>query len=210
MKKLSIGLSAIALLFIVSDSTAQTVNNWKFKLGYNVSAPLGSFKNDYISNSSFRGGVGEISYAFNPKFSLGLASGYQDYYQKYGREVYHTQGNEYISAVISNSMQITPIMLKGTFSPTGQVNSFIKPYVSLGAGVNFVNYKQYLGEFPSGEASGNFAAQAGAGFMIPFKKADNSTGINIGATYNYAPYSKFGIDNLNTVGINAGVVINLK
>lgn len=210
MKKLAIVLSVLASVLITSGTFAQANNKWKLQLGYNVSAPLGSFKNDFISNTSFRGGVGEISYTINPKVSVGLASGYQDYYQKYGRGVYHTQGNEMVSAVISNSMQIVPVLLKGTFSPMGNTTSLIKPYVSAGAGVNLVNYRQYLGEFPTSDASGAFAAQAGLGVLVPFNKNDSNTGFKLGGTYNYAAYNKNGISNLNSVGVNAGVVFNLK
>ena len=210
MKKLAIVLSVLSSVFITSGTFAQATNKWKLQLGYNVSAPLGSFKKDYISNTSFRGGVGEISYTINPKVSVGLASGYQDYYQKYGRGVYHTQGNELVSAVISNSMQIVPVLLKGTFSPMGNTTSLIKPYLSAGAGINMVNYRQYLGEFPTSDASGAFAAQAGLGVLVPFNKNNTETGFKLGGTYNYAAYNKNGISNLNSVGVNAGVVFNLK
>lgn len=163
-------LTAFAFILLVGQVNAQTNNKFKIKLGYNISAPMGSFKNDFIGNTSVRGGIGEISYTINPKFSLGLASGFQDYYQKFDRQVYHTQDNEYISAVISNSMQVIPVLAKATFSTNGDKPTFIRPYVSVGAGANMVNYKQYLGEFPISDASASFAAQAGAGLLIPFKR----------------------------------------
>lgn len=210
MKRLAIVLSVLLAVLITSGTFAQATNKWKMQLGYNISAPLGSFKNDYISNTSFRGGVGEISYTVNPKVSIGLASGYQDYYQKYGREVYHAQGNELVSAVISNSMQIVPVLLKGTFSPMGNSSSSIRPFLSAGAGINLVNYRQYLGEFPTSEASGVFAAQAGLGVLVPFNKNNTETGFKLGGTYNYAAYNKNGLSNLNSVGLNAGIVFNLR
>ncbi len=204
-------LSTIFIATLAVDANAQALSNkWKMQLGYNLSAPQGSFKNDFISNTSFKGAIGEISYAINPKFALGVQSGYQDYYQKYGRQVYHTQANETISAVVSNSMEIIPVLLKGTFSPMGDQASLIKPYVSLGAGLNLVNYRQYLGEFPGSDASGTFAAQAGAGVMVPFSKLNNNTGFKLGATYNYGAYNKNNIENLNNIGVNAGFIFNLK
>ena len=210
MKRFAIILSVLFSVLFTSSSFAQVTNKWKMQLGYNISAPLGSFKNDYISNTSFRGGVGEISYTVNPKITVGLASGYQDYYQKYGRQVYHSQGNELVSAVISNSMQVVPVLLKGTFSPMGNSSSAIRPYLSAGAGLNLINYKQYLGEFPTSDASGVFAAQAGVGVLVPFNKNNIETGFKLGGTFNYAAYNKNGISNLNSVGVNAGVVFNLR
>jgi hypothetical protein len=210
MRRIIILASVLLLSVVASDTFAQTSNKWRCQLGYNISAPLGSLKNDYVKNTSFRGATGELSYTINPKFSLGLHSGYQDYYQKYDRQVYHTAPNEDISAVVSNSMEIVPIMLRGTFSPVGDNASAIKPFVTLGAGVNMVNYRQYLGEFPGSDASGNFAAQVGAGIMVPFSKDKTETGFRLGATYNYGAYDKNDISNLNSVGVNAGVVFALK
>ena len=210
MKRNMILLSALILSVVASDTFAQAPTKWKMQLGYNISAPLGSFKNDFISNTSFRGATGEISYTINPKFSLGLNAGFQDYYQKFGRQVYQTKPNESISAVVSNSMQIMPVLVRGTFSPMGEQATAIKPYISLGAGVNMVNYKQYLGEFASSDASGSFAAQAGAGVMVPFNKAKTGTAFTLGATFNYGAYNKNDIANLNSVGVNAGVLFALK
>lgn len=209
MKKILIVTSALALSVIAGDTFAQTGKNWKLHMGYNIAAPLGGLKNDFISNTSFKGAIGELSYSINPKFSLGLSSGFQNYYQKYGREIYHTAPNEAISAVVSNSLEIIPILLKGSFSPAGGTAA-IKPYVSLAAGVNIVNYSQYLGEFPTSEASGTFAAQAGLGVMVPFSKAQPQTGIKIGGTYNYGAYNRNGISQLNSIGANLGVVFTLK
>ena len=209
MRRITILISALFLTAIASDTFAQQSTNWRAQIGYNVSAPLGSFKNDFIKNTSFRGVVGEVSYAFNPKFSLGLQSGFQNYYQKYGRQVYQTQPNEHISAVVTNTIEIVPILVKGTFSPMA-AGSIINPYVSLGAGLNMVSYSQYLGEFPGTDASGHFAAQVGAGVMVPFSKARPETAIKVGASYSYGAYNKNYISNLNSVAGNIGVVFALK
>lgn len=208
MKKIRAGILAVALVGIVTSVHAQVDGRWKMEIGYRVGIPTGSFKNDFVNNTSFRGAVGEISYGITPKFWLGLSSGFQDYYQKYDRAVYATAPGEHVSAVVTNSMQIIPIMLKGTFMPSALNEAPIKPYVSLGAGLNYINYRQYLGEFPRSENSGNFAAQAGAGVHIPVGNA--GTGIMVGANYNYGAYNRNGIENLHALGVHAGVRFNLK
>jgi hypothetical protein len=181
----------------------------KMEIGYNVSAPLGSFKSNYISNTSFRGVTGEISYAVSPKFSLGLHAGYQSYYQKYGRQLYKTNENETISAVVTNTMEVLPFMVRGTYFPKGG-SAAIQPYVSAGAGVNLINYSQYYGQFADNQASFPIGAQAGAGVLIPFGNKLNQSGIKLGATYNFASYNKNNISNINTVGVHAGVVFALR
>ncbi|GEO10327.1 outer membrane beta-barrel protein [Segetibacter aerophilus] len=207
-KNIAVFMTLLVCMLTLSASAQQKL---KMELGYNVGTPLGSFKNDFISKTSYRGGYGEISYAFNPKFSLGLHSGFQSYYQKYDRQVYKLQGNETVSAVVSNTMEIVPVMLRGTFSPLGaSATAKVQPYVSAAAGVSLINYGQYLGEFGGTEASGPFSAQAGAGIKIPFGNQYNQTAFKIGATYNFTNYKRNDISNLNTVGFNAGVVFALK
>ncbi|MDQ6813134.1 MAG: outer membrane beta-barrel protein [Bacteroidota bacterium] len=191
--------------------SASAQQKLKMELSYNISAPLGSLKNDFINKTSFRGGSGELSYDLSPKFSLGLHSGFQSYYQKYDRQVYKLQGNQMVSAVVTNTMDIVPVMLRGTFFPMGvSATARLQPYLSAAAGINMVSYGQYLGEFGGTQASAPFAAQAGAGVKIPFGKEYNQTAFKIGATYNYAGYKRNELTNLNTVGFNAGVVFGLK
>lgn len=199
----------VAVCIISISASAQ--DKLKMELSYNISTPLGSFKNDYINKTSFRGAIGEISYTINPKFSLGLQSGYQNYYQKYGRQLYKLEGNQTVSAVLTNSMDIVPVLLRGTYYPMGgSASAIVQPYVSAGAGVNMVNYGQYLGEFGGIQSSSAFAAQAGAGIVIPFGKRVNQTGFKLGVTYNYSSYNRNDISKLNSAGINAGVVFSLR
>jgi len=184
-------------------SASAQKGSFQMNLNYNYVIPSGSFKNQLVKDNSPRGGRGSIMYFFTDGLSAGLESGYQDHYQKYPRDLYRLSGSQDVSAVISNSIQTTPFVLKAKYFllPAAAV----KPYVSLGAGANMIDFKQYLGEFGSSQTSIGFLAQGGVGVMIPFNKY-GSTGINVGASYDYAPDPKKGYDNLNTINLQAGVV----
>lgn len=208
-KNLIIFTTMIAVCMISLSANAQ--QKLKMELNYNISSPLGSFKSDFINKTSFKGGSGELSYAFNPMFSLGLHSGFQSYYQKYDRQVYKLGGNQTVSAVVSNTLDVVPLLLRGTYFPLGSAaNAKIQPYISAAAGISMVNYGQYFGEFGGTETASPFSAQAGAGIKIPFGNRYNQTAFKIGATYNYINYNKNDIAKLNNVGFNAGVVFALK
>lgn len=183
----------------------------KLHIGYNAAMPTGSLKDQFVSDNSYRGFVGELSYTLNPKVSLGLQSGFQNFYQKYDRAVYKMDETQSISAVKTNNIDIIPLLFKGTYAIGGDQSPAIVPYVSAGAGINLVNYSQYYGEFSNGEQSSvSFAAQAGAGISIPFKKDTPENAFRLGATYNYGSYNDFGLSNVNSIGINAGLVFKLK
>ncbi len=209
MKKLRNSM-AIALLLVASTFAAQAQKGQvKLDLNYNYSLPLGSFKNDIISNGSARGGTGSVQYFISDKFAVGLGSGYQYFEQKYPRALYDLSKTQTVSAVLSNSIETTPIIAKATFSPLAG-KGLVQPYITAGAGASFVTYNQYLGEFSSTQKSStSFAAQAGAGVMIPFGKL-SASGLQIGADYSYVPYKNFGYSNLNTLNFHAGVFFPLK
>jgi len=182
----------------------------KMSVYYNYASPMGSLKNDFISNGSAYGAGANVMYSINPKWAVGGSVSYQDFYQKYPRATYKLTDGSDISAVMSNSLQSTPIMAKTIFSPLGDKAAVVQPYLSAAAGVNMISYKQLLGEFSSGSGvSGRFIAQAGAGVKVPVGK-NKSTGILLGATYNYSPYNNFGIKNINSLNYQAGVQFNLK
>ncbi len=181
----------------------------KFDLNYNYSLPLGSFKNDIISKGSAAGGSGSIQYYLTNKFAIGLGAGYQYFDQKYPRALYSLGKTQTVSAVLSNSVEATPLIAKATFSPLAD-KGLIQPYITAGAGASIINFNQYLGEFSSNQKnSASFTAQAGAGVMIPFGKL-SASGVRLGADYNYTPYKNFGYSNLNTVNFHAGVFFPLR
>ncbi len=202
----------VAVVIMFSLAASVTVHaqrgDTKFNLNYNYSMPIGSFKNDIISDGSPRGATGDIMYNFSNKISGGIGFGYQDYYQKYPRTTYKTGDNETTSAVLSNSIQAVPIMAKLAFKPLG-TRGAVQPYLTGGAGVSLIGFKQYLGEFGSADNSASFAAQAGAGVFIPFGKL-SAAGLSLGANYNYVPYNKNGFGNMNTLDLHAGIYFPLR
>jgi outer membrane protein W len=206
MKKIKIIFAALGMFLMSQSATAQK-RNLKLDLNYNYSLPVSGFKSDLINKNSPRGFTGALMYSFSDKISAGLGFGFQDYYQKYPRQLYPIGKSQTVSAVLSNSIQTTPVLLKAKYFPL--TTSYLKPYISLGGGANIVDFNQYLGEFGSGQTNVKFRAQGGLGLLIPFTKF-NTSGINIGATYDYAPYHQFGYNDLSTVNFQAGVTINLK
>lgn len=207
MKNIKIIISLLLVILSFALPAAAQNRPLKLELNYNYSIPTGNFKNDLVSNTSPRGFMGSLMYPFSAKLSAGLAYGFQDYYQKYPRQLYHLSSTQDISAVLSNSVQVTPVLIKAKYFPAA--GSFLKPYVSLGAGGNIIDYKQYYGEFGSSQSNFGFRAEGGLGVLIPFKKTGTS-GLNIGATYDYAPYHKNGFTDLNSINLQAGIELQLR
>jgi hypothetical protein len=86
---------------------------------------------------------------------------------------------------------------------------FIRPYIGGGAGVNFINFDQYLGEFDNPHSSAKLALSGEAGVFIPLSQF-SSTALKIGAIYNYVPFNSYGVSNLNNWGVQAGIRFPLR
>lgn len=204
MKRI-VGYIILGALCTIGFSRVQAQERLQFKVGYNVGMPIGTFK-DFMGKNSFRGFLGELNYPISNRLKVGLGVSYNDYYEKLPRQVYETKDGT-ISAVVSNSVQTTPIQLKAYYDLT---EGNIRPYAGIGLGGNLVGYAQYFGEFGDKKYTFKPSASADVGINIPFNKETRASGFNIGAHFNYLPYNKNGLDNLNNWGVHAAVFFPLK
>jgi len=192
----------IAVALIIGTATAaQAQHDLQFNINYNVNIPSGSFR-DLITNPAYKGFTAGLAYPVNDQLRIGLSFGYNDYYQKYPRQTYSEGAGSDISAVVSNSVQQIPVL--ATVDYTLLKKGFIRPYVGAGAGINFINFDQYLGEFDDPHSSARLALRGEAGILIPLSTY-STTALRIGGSYNYAPFNNYGINNLSNWGIHAGV-----
>jgi opacity protein-like surface antigen len=193
-----------SFLFLAARQKAAAQSALEMQVGYEVNLPSGSFRN-YITNPAFKGFTAGLAYPINDQLSVGIDVGFNDYYQKYPRQVYEEGKGSAISAVVSNSIQQIPLMINASY--TLLRNGMIRPYVGAGAGVNLISFDQYLGEFDNPQSKAKLTFRGDAGFLIPLSRY-STTAIKIGAGYQYAPYDKE--INLNSWGVHAGIRFALR
>lgn len=208
--QLSIALVLITSLLVftsLSFTARAQERELQFDINYAIGIPGGSFKSDAVDKSSFRGWTANLMYNITDKISIGLGTGFQDFYQKYPRAVYKLEEGGEVSAVLTNSIQTIPILaqVQYRFLP----GKTIQPYVGVGVGGNMIVFDQYLGEFENSRSDFKFAARPEAGLFIPFRK-EGPAGIHLFGAYNYMPYKLNGIDNLNNWGAGVGVKFPLR
>ncbi|MGN6294833.1 MAG: outer membrane beta-barrel protein, partial [Chitinophagaceae bacterium] len=125
----------IAVMFIAAGSFAQQ-GEFRLTASYAVAIPMGSFKDNVVSKTSFRGVDVNLLYGVTPKLSVGLTTGYQDFYEKYPRQVYKLSDGSDISAVVSNSVQQIPFLATARYDFTN--SGLLRPYVLAGVGGQLV------------------------------------------------------------------------
>jgi outer membrane protein W len=205
MKKIIVLTGFCFALTMCMNTAHAQVGEVQMKIGYNTGMPVGSYKN-FMEKNSFRGYFGEVTYGISDQLRVGLGVQYNDYYQKFPRQIYETKDGT-ISAVVTNSIQTTPLLLKANYELTRK--SLVRPYVGLGAGFNIISFSQYLGEYPQSKSAFKPAVTAEAGVNIPFNKILRTSGLSAGFHYNYLPFNYNGINNLSNWGVHLGVFFPL-
>jgi hypothetical protein len=206
MKKfINIAITFSLLIFFQNKLWSQQQGSWKFTPSYSVAVPVGDFKN-LVSETSIRGWNAEAMYGITDQVSLGVSGGFQDFYQRYPREVLHGGGSD-ISAVITNSVQVIPIMLKGRYFISNE--GVLQPFASLAAGGNIIQYQKYYGQFVEGKTKFGFAAQPEIGAYVPLG-AMKRIGLNISGAYNIMPFKYNDANGLSNIAFKAGLSIPLQ
>ncbi len=196
-------LFALAMIIMQAPMAQQRL---QLNINYNIATPIGATFRDYINKTSFRGAQGSVLYGINNHFSVGVQASYNDFYQKYGRQVYKATDGSDISVVPSNTLQSVPVLVKGEYSFLNK--GLVKPYIGLGAGIHFVDYDQYLGEFEYDKHFTKAAFTGDAGLMVPFRRSSNY-GFRLGTSYQLMPFKEESIKNLDSWDVQAGVSIPL-
>ena len=193
-------------LFVMAGSAQDSRST--LGINYQYALPMGAFKNDFIKNGSPRGIGVDLLYTVNPKWRVGGAVSYQDFYQKRPRDLYTMEDGSTLSAVMSNSLQTTTLMAKGMFLPSPEKR--LKPYISAGVGVNMAQVNQMLGQFDNiNDVNFGLAAQGGAGVMYGLG-AQQRTSLTAGVQYNYLPFNKHDIGGLSNLTFGVGARFTLK
>ncbi|HEX2607118.1 MAG TPA: outer membrane beta-barrel protein [Flavisolibacter sp.] len=204
MNRYRYGLILILALSLYTASWAQKQPT-KLEINYTAGFPTGNLRN-LTDNASWRGAEGALLFGVTDKLSIGLQAGYQDFYKKYPRQVVQEGGSD-ISAVITNSIQVSPIQLKAKYAFNNQ--GTITPYASLAAGANLISYRKFYGEFSDTKTGVGFAAQPELGVQIPLG-ATKKYEFHLAAGYNYMPFKYNDADGLSHAVIKAGFTFGLQ
>lgn len=174
----------------------------RMTISWNAAMPMGDLKNELTNNTTLRAADVSVLYGVSDRISVGLTGGWADFYEKFPRDVYQSGDGSDISAVLTNSVQLIPILatVRYNFRPEAR----LRPYASAGVGGNITMYKQYIGEYPSSGNKLGFAARPEVGIYFPFKPG-GETGLNLGVNYTYTSYNDYGLKSLNFVGVKLGI-----
>jgi outer membrane protein W len=173
----------------------------KTVLQQSTNLPIGSF-GKFINKPSWRGITATYNYFVADNLSAGITAGYYDFYEKTGRRLYEINNTE-VSAVKSHSVQLIPVMLRGGYNWIKE-GSPVQPYISLGAGINFVTYEEWFGTLVDQKNGLRFIAAPEIGTRILFNK-HSMIGADLSLRYNYTVFKYNNVNSLQTISLNLGL-----
>lgn len=205
MKKIKNWLLIFAGCIAAQAVSAQSRPPLSIDLNYSIAQPLGSVK-DYANKTSFRGWSAGLSYMLNDRLSVGVRSGFQDFYERLPRAVYSDKQGD-VSAVQSRTLQVIPLQATVGYAFTPATSAVI-PYGVLGIGAANMNYEKYWGEFVDKKNSWQFMVSPEIGINVPFGQY-SPVMFNANVRYNYAPYKYNEITSFNSIQGNIGIKVHI-
>lgn len=170
-------------------------------VNYSMGIPLRN--TEFIDEVSFRGFGFGFKWGRGENLQLGVNFGFQSTYQFEENTTYYLDNGAITTDLYKYSYQI-PIAVDGTY--LFMTESMVNPYVGMGFGINFVNYKILFSEYSAYEVSSGFLMQPRVGALLKIDDA-GATCIFAEAMVNYStnntPYLDF--SDYSALNINVGV-----
>jgi outer membrane protein len=176
----------IALLFFIAAHPlmAQDEGNSLYSIQYSIGFPTGSFHDDFIARTSFRGVSIDFRKMVNEDMFAGLEFGWNVFYSKLENAI-ATEGTTTISGTQFRYMSVFPILVNFGYSRRTSEN--LTTYAALGLGTIYNRSRLDIGIWQFTNEAWHFALKPEIGL---FYKTGHDMGILLNGKY----YSAFETD----------------
>lgn len=184
----------------VGAITSSFLGNGLFNLEYNLSFPMGEFK-DFISKVGYRGWRFQFQGVINDHITVGGYTGWYGFYEKRPRTTYELE-NGAITGTIWTYYYSMPLhaVAQYYFLP----ESFVQPFIGLAMGVNYDVRELELGVYYVRDETWDFCFVPEIGAIIPFGQG-SEWGAVIKGRYNYTAYPHYKMNSLQHIDLSFGL-----
>jgi hypothetical protein len=177
-------LSAGAQTYYTGDAPSSPAGNFYGSVSYQLGIPIGNTY-DYIHDVAWRGVGVDLQWLLKPNISIGLALGWNVFYENINATINYLPGSSKPGFAISGnqdrSFNFFPLLVDFRFLP--KLKSGVRPF--LGAGIGAYVTTQYLGIglYSYTQTAFLFGLAPELGVIIP---VEDGLGFTISARYNMA------------------------
>jgi hypothetical protein len=170
---------------------------------YQFGIPIGNTY-DYISDVSWRGIGVDLDWMVKPTLSIGLALGWNVFYQPTNKVINYIPGRQNAGFAISGqqdrSFNFFPILADFRWLP--KLKTGVRPFLGLGVGAYVTTQQLGIGLYSYSTTQCQFGVAPELGVIIPI---DAGAGVQISTRYNMA-FQSGGIPFEQWLGIYLGIV----
>jgi hypothetical protein len=195
---------AIILLLIMmafGSASAQFYDKMFF-VGWNVNSPL--VNKDFAGKSSTHGARVGYRERIREKLAVGVDLTWATYDDYIPRQTYVSTGSAITTDYVNYANNYGALLTGDYYFFTDRK---VMPYVGLGAGIAYNNYKVYYNVYSTGDNAFGFLARPQAGVWIKFSEQRN-WGLNAGVHFDFstARSKDMGYTNFMNAGFELGLV----
>ena len=173
----------------------------KFSIGWEVGIP----SNDFISETSFRGGRIEYAHMVKPNLSIGIAGSWNSFQQYVPKTTYQKEGGVgAITSDIVKEVYSVPLTLNAKFYKVDAKKKLL-PYLGIGLGAQYSAQAIYFNIYGIEDNNWGFVARPEIGVEFSL---DEHAALYLAGSYNYASNSSdaFNSSNLSHFAITLGIL----
>lgn len=168
-------------------------------LDYQMTAPMGSF-GEFIKDYSGKGVRGQYSYLFNDKIAIGMDASWH-LYEKNEAEASLFIGDQQVLGPSFKSVDFTAINLTSTYFLNLPIA--LKPSLSFGMGLAYVDLQQQIGPFQKHYYNWQFSLHGELAFNILI--AHSAWGIRFAGRYDYLEFNNDFFSEMHQFSLLGGV-----
>jgi hypothetical protein len=182
--------------------TTYRPNESMFIFNYEVSSAVGSFSDDFISDTSWRGFSFEGRSMVAPRLSVGLGFNFNRY----------SQTDENVTATTSTGGTLSGPVYRyaDQLAVKGLVHGYLmdgplRPYLGVGIGGVWTYSYQQLADLVASDDGFEFIVSPEIGLMFTLARGASSLGLNAAFRYNYTTADFGNVDDASSIAFVVGL-----
>jgi hypothetical protein len=207
MRKMIARAAVIGALFAAGAADAQWYETYKpheslYMFNYEVSSAVGSFSDDYISETSWRGFGFEGRSMVRDNVSVGLGFDFNRYSQTYSLLTQPTDSGGTLSGPVYRYAD--------QFAMKGLVHAYlrpgaVRPYLGVGIGGVWTYSYGQTGDLARTDSGFDFILAPEVGLTLTAAKGASTAGLNIALRYNYTTADFAKVNDAQSLAVIVGL-----
>jgi outer membrane protein W len=209
MKKMIASAAVVGALLAAGAAGAQDFKTYKprasvMAFNYEISLPLGSFGDDFVSDTSYRGFSFEYRSLVTRNVSAGFGFTYNRFDETIDEEAVTLANGGLLTGPVYRSAD--QLAAKALFHLYLRDEGTLRPYAGVGLGGVWTYAYAQTTDLSNTEDGFDFIVSPEAGFALTAAKGASSVGLNAAVRYNYTTFDfSDDVENIQSLGFVMGL-----